>query len=481
METNTSTTNPSNTMTTAIANSLFPDLPKKADGAGPASVDVELESILNRHFPAPVEPFFSFDRLGGAPRHGPNEQEPQTQSLSELERMLFGTSERARMDYFSNIDGGKRECVVCYDEIKGDANTTDHRHFQFDHGGRCDHGKSLCSSCAEKVPQCPMCREVKPGMELALELSGQNGSGCSCIDAFRAESDSDDALELPVPSQSGDNSAEMETGTDNFLNLALESFVGNTDVEMGFDAEFQLISNFPSSPQAIEPPTLSPPVTSHVRDALDPVFAAPTVAPRSSARSSNRVRKSSVKVDLEIYSDNDTKNVLQTIQVSRSTPKARKTSVTKKSPSLTAKTPARPRKKTDTDNPFKCTRLTDEQVCDLPFNDIVKIMKDNNFTSEMIERGKKHRKRLKNRRQVMSYANRKRNNNEQTAEENADLESKISTLKTNNSNLSEENKQLSQEVRQKQTMSQATIIQNEMLKQQIAELTRRINAQMGTQ
>lgn len=136
---------------------------------------------------------------------------------------------------------------------------------------------------------------------------------------------------------------------------------------------------------------------------------------------------------------------------------------------------SRPRKRTDQDNPFKGTGLTDDDVCDLPFNDLIKIMKEKNFTADMIERGKKHRKRLKNRKQVMSYANRKKTSNNVTQMQNVQLEESIQALNRENSSLALQNKKLDQVVRSRNMQSEAIASANALMMQQIEALKRQLD------
>jgi hypothetical protein len=136
----------------------------------------------------------------------------------------------------------------------------------------------------------------------------------------------------------------------------------------------------------------------------------------------------------------------------------------------------RARKRTDLDNPFKGIGLSDDEVCDIPFPDLVKAMKENDFTEEMMERGKRHRKRLKNRRQVMSYANRKKDSTDQTKHENSSLEQTIFTLNKHNSTLEQTNKKLDLLVRSKRNESQSLASANDLLLQQIEALNKQLNS-----
>ena len=59
-------------------------------------------------------------------------------------------------------------------------------------------------------------------------------------------------------------------------------------------------------------------------------------------------------------------------------------------------------------SPFAGVGLSDDRVCDMPFGDLVAAMEKAGFSKELTAEGKAYRKRLKNRRHVMQYSNRKK-------------------------------------------------------------------------
>jgi len=162
-------------------------------------------------------------------------------------------------------------------------------------------------------------------------------------------------------------------------------------------------------------------------------------------------------------------------------PKATRKIIKKEEPIATAAatkvTPkSRNRKKTELDNPFKAIGLTDDHVCDVAFSDLVKTMKENDFTEDMIARGKRHRKRLKNRRQVMSYAHRKKDNNDYTESENQTLEQTIALLSKQNFSLEVKNKELDNVIQDRDQNSHDLTTGNDDLRQQIELLQKQLDA-----
>jgi len=314
--------------------------------------------------------------------------------------------------------GADEECVVCYEKR---CLASPHQVF-----ARCGHGALMCGNCAAKLDRCPICREIKEGREtyvLATEAlqthrchvpTDSDETGSLDLDLPGLEHGSCTAApmpELPAPSQLemqalaekriADAAEQLAdaAAVDEIEKMLRQDIEGgdceNSEVDNGAVMEssaswvarqFGLDLSLPQEVQQLSNRDLSQPQR-------EPLPA----PPRKSSSHSKRLRVKSTS----------------------------KGTVTKAS-----------------DNPFAKHNVPDQVVEGLPHSEFVQLMKTHGFTAKQVTAGKRFRKRLKNRRQVMQYADKKRVGEGVLREENAVLHGKVAQLQRENHQLRATNEQL---------------------------------------
>eukprot|EP00040_Diaphanoeca_grandis_P023783 m.129877 g.129877 ORF g.129877 m.129877 type:complete len:300 (-) comp29439_c0_seq1:65-964(-) len=97
-------------------------------------------------------------------------------------------------------------------------------------------------------------------------------------------------------------------------------------------------------------------------------------------------------------------------------------------------------------NPFTTIGLSEDQVCDMPFKCLKALMEEHKFSKEMTCQGKCYRRRLRNRRQVMAYAARKREKASKECKINSDLRQRVGSLCERKQQLEEDNTRKAEEL-----------------------------------
>jgi hypothetical protein len=121
-------------------------------------------------------------------------------------------------------------------------------------------------------------------------------------------------------------------------------------------------------------------------------------------------------------------------------------------------------------SPFAGVGLSDDRVCDMPFGDLVAAMEKAGFSKERTSEGKAYRKRLKNRRHVMQYSNRKKAGSTTLSSQNDGLKATIISLKKRNDSLVGVHGRLSEELRLATAVRHEAVTGMEDLQAQMAAL-----------
>lgn len=431
-----------------------------------------------------------------------------TDPYTSLKRLLDGGAPKSET-------APKTECVVCYAALPQSGPT--HTHF-YD----C-HGSQVCNSCADRVHMCPLCRAPKPGFEaeVAEALCGSMDCGdcdCSSDEDSHAEaghisdsgvgSDSDigvassatmhpELLDSPTASSVTRNFSMLLDSTPEMFNSEAESF----DTEMQSVPEDPMLNLILDSlyettgqPAPVPAPYL-PSTTAATQALLVPPTQNASVKVEAVGNSLNSL-KSTAKATVHVRSTRQKRSeskhsksvktkestLLDAKKTSRTTrtPKnALSSGAGKARPVTTKKTKSKSQGTIGSDSPFATIGLSDADVCDMPFNDLVAAMEKGGFSKEAMAAGKAYRKRLKNRRHVMQYSTRKKQSSETLSGQNQSLKDQISELRRQNHSLVGVNRQLSED------LARATAIQNEAtfemrgMQEQLSVLKRLINGLAG--
>lgn len=351
---------------------------------------------------------------------------------------------------------GAHECIVCY-EYKDSA--TQHNHYS-----RCGHGHMLCNNCADKVHRCPLCREIKEGYEtfvMATEaLENANEPPCGHEHEHTPSCSGQTTEAQPVqhppqrPSTGTGLPAELDAELDAFLDATRPVVPegGHPDVvEQGLpapapDADWTAALTFGQPPA--HPPAnmvLDGPATP---DGLPSEDEVPALGGQQHRRGRGR------------------------------------TSATRRRdrPTEAAPAPVQPHQRSSThvspdkDNPFASVGVPDEQVEMLPFKEFQALMKRHNFGAAQMATAKKFRKRLKNRRQVMLYADKKRVTTASLRSTNIQLAEKMRELQEENDELKDRNHFLEQTLQYLEQERDDALHECSALQEQMNELTSQMNA-----
>ena len=125
-------------------------------------------------------------------------------------------------------------------------------------------------------------------------------------------------------------------------------------------------------------------------------------------------------------------------------------------------------------SPFAVVGLSDDLVCGMPFGELVAAMKKAGFSKELTAEGKAYRKRLKNRRHVMQYSNRKKAGSTTLSSQNDGLKVKIISLKKRNEKLVSAHGRLNEELRLATVVRHEAVNGIEDLQAQMAALQRAV-------
>mmetsp|Transcript_66911 Transcript_66911/g.93080 ORF Transcript_66911/g.93080 Transcript_66911/m.93080 type:complete len:427 (+) Transcript_66911:145-1425(+) len=355
--------------------------------------------------------------------------------------------------------GQAEECLVCYDPLS----TTHGHHRCF---ARCGHGSMLCNNCADKLHRCPMCREIKEGSESYVLATEALQEGRSCDEQFgdsRATSfflpdgeengaPSCSAAPLPDPfpspaqSSPDANSELMEAEVDAFLEEALSGqtqTAGWPQQENQQEHQHAEQLHQPTEQFGAPAPTENEPV---------PMDEEPTQSARGS---SGRPRRQNAGSRRRTTSPAPKAARKQTQQ----RPKIKRSNTVSKDP----------------DNPFAQHGVPDDDVELVTFKEFQALMKRLNLSSEEVAAGKRFRKRLKNRRQVMMYADKQRVNTASLKVQNNQLMEQVQMLTQENEELKERNHFLEQTLEYLEQARTDAVNECSQLQQQMLELTTQMN------
>ena len=205
-------------------------------------------------------------------------------------------------------------------------------------------------------------------------------------------------------------------------------------------------------------------------DAAAPAPTAPPIARAPTAARGGRARGAAAAASRALR-DRNTKVVRTTAKPpAQIIARAGKTAkAPRKKPSL-----AKDSEVVGLDSPFTAIGLSDDRVCDMPFGDLVAAMETAGFSSGLTAEGKAYRKRLKNRRHVMQYSNRKKIGSTTLNGQNDDLKVKIVMLKKQNEKLVGVNGRLGDELRRATAVRHDAVAEMQGLQSQMAALQRAV-------
>lgn len=357
------------------------------------------------------------------------------------------------------------ECLVCYD-VK-DAANRGHTH-QHSHFGRCGHGHLLCNNCADKVHRCPLCRDIKEGWEsyvMATEAL-QDGRPCDEVSDTRATSvflplDDDAApscsaapAAAPAPNNLNLSSSQLDAELDAFLTEVTPGLVG--DALAGAVPTTGWHNHSQPQQPTTQPHQSAPATNTPLGDNAEvPMEEEPASAPPRAGRS----RRRTAGVNRRNTSP---------------APPARKSA--SRQPQSAAKPAQRANTVTqDPDNPFAAYGVPDDEVELVSFKDFQALMQYHNFSSEQVAAGKRFRKRLKNRRQVMLYADKQRKSSKSLKVQNEELMVQVQALTEENEELKGRNHFLEQTLEYLEQARTDAVNECSALQQQMLQLTTQMN------
>lgn len=364
-------------------------------------------------------------------------------------------------------DGGaaarkSHECVVCYERM---TLSDSHKHFT-----KCGHGQLFCKNCAEKVDVCPMCREIKPGREAAVaeavERISNDPSFVSCNHEAREERSGGESPVLNVEDTDADMETPFSRDTTEELgvpSLSVDADTYNVDMETLFSASPARELSLNAWDGALTNPLGTVPRASseerdiHNIETMLRSFAEGSgedagqamVAPSSPAAATiPRLEATRLQTTVQTATPSPAvggptakpAEALETVLESH------------KDASLSAATQKKDSHVSQKGNPFARHKISDSEVSDCSFTEFVSLMRWLKFTPAEVEEGKKFRKRLKNRKQVMSYSARKRNASSTLEKRNEFLEREVDQLNTQNKALTQKNDLLNSEIRNHESM-----------------------------
>jgi len=129
----------------------------------------------------------------------------------------------------------------------------------------------------------------------------------------------------------------------------------------------------------------------------------------------------------------------------------------------------------EADNPFAVFNVPDYDVEQLSFGEFQQLMKSKKFTSSQVAAGKRFRKRLKNRRQVMLYARKQQVGARSLQQQNQQLTRKVDELARENTELRDKNLFLNQTLEYLEQARTDAVNECQSLQQQMHMLTSTMN------
>lgn len=369
------------------------------------------------------------------------------------------------------------ECIVCFERM---TLNDGHEHFH-----ECGHGHLFCKGCAEKVDVCPMCRAIKPGREAAVaeeaerisndpsfvscnhtaarERSQQNTESVS-VDVDMNPVEAEEGKEVPKPAQSPPSLALESSMSGIFGVSAPPSPVRELSASAWSSVDMSMVERAPSAERAIQ----------NIETMLRSYAEAEEVQGNEMVlveRSPTPVAGSRQSLQLVPESSTPSPAVTSaTLALGKDTlhsKRERGSSFAKggvdgaiiKSDHISQK-----------GNPFAKHKIKDSEVSDCSFTDFVSLMRWLKFTPEEVEEGKRFRKRLKNRKQVMSYSARKKNASSSLEKRNEFLEKELDQLTEQNASLTDKNTALNVQVREHENLRLAAEGEARALREQLEVL-----------
>lgn len=343
-----------------------------------------------------------------------------------------------------------QECVVCTNTLTNDNANTEH----FSH---CGHHQLLCTNCATRLDECPMCRSIKPGREAAVAAAAaqfaalgiSDGTQCSvgAGAAVLVEGDGGDQSSVDSSEDASTSGVEMNsTRTD--LGIELDTLWGN-NVQLESrnrqpyiqpeSTDFMTLFensqwNTDISDQAL--PQRTPSLGTQIRE-LDRLMASGVALAASNTsvpltpltpmpQLGDLLETNMMLVDKDDAIDGLRPSAAD--ECSELKDSHGKDYISRR------------------ENPFAKHNITDIEVSDCTFNEFAQLMRRLKFTEPEQQEGKKFRKRLKNRKQVMSYSARKRNVSKSMGARISNLEAEIKRFRTANDMLQAKNDMLTKKI-----------------------------------
>eukprot|EP00041_Stephanoeca_diplocostata_P014038 m.252097 g.252097 ORF g.252097 m.252097 type:complete len:446 (-) comp19552_c0_seq1:918-2255(-) len=342
------------------------------------------------------------------------------------------------------------ECIVCFNAITKENENNKH----FTH---CRHNNVLCNSCGDRLDECPLCRSIKPGREAAvaaaaeqfatLGISDGTQCGTGAGPAVLTERDAGDQSSVASPESDSSNvnstndalDAELDTMWGNNIQLQNRSrdAVGQSD-STDFMTLFEN-AQWNKDVMDVAEPQRVPSLGAQIRE-LDrlmaseaAVVASNTSVPLPPLTPMPQLRNVSDPSFMLVDRDEPSLDVTSRAAAYNDQGTEPKDSHGKDHISRR-------------ENPFAKHSITDVEVSDCTFNEFAQLMRRLNFSEAEQQEGKKFRKRLKNRKQVMSYSARKRNVSKSMGARIAQLETEIKRFRTANNLLEAKNAMLSKKI-----------------------------------
>lgn len=371
---------------------------------------------------------------------------------------------------------GPDECLVCYDT----KSETDAEHGLF---RRCGHGAMLCNNCADRVHRCPLCREIKEGWESFVMATEALQGGRPCDEQFGdsretsfflpSHTDDDDGVSCsaaPAPTTTSVPSLDHQ------LDAELDAFLGAVT-----PADGPLAGTAPPAPtqqyddnhhhqqNAVNQQHADPnePVAMD-EEPRSVVSAAPEGRPRRKGAGTRRETTSPSPAPSATHSPSRRRRRIDEAQLAA-----------QPEPEQQQEEPA-PHQRSDAvsddpDNPFAKYKVRDDDVEFTQFKQFQALMMQHNFTSKELAAGKRFRKRLKNRRQVMMYADKQRVNTASLKSQNTELVRQMQNLQGENTDLKSRNHYLEQTLEYLEQARTDAVNECSSLQDQMLRLTSQMN------
>ena len=407
-------------------------------------------------------------------------------------------------------EGPAGDCAVCYDSLP---DLPPNKYF-----GSC-HGDQICGGCADKVDMCPLCREPKPGREAGVaDLLSPKGKCAPCTpngadaDAAMEHLGNSDPTEHPRQHLGAMFTVADEFGLGGHLDAIVGAGVfrevaGDADTELdkilvelwgANEEEAEAEAGAPKMPKMPTPEGAGSPamVQLMLPDRRPTALAVPLTTPPPAAEQprAGRKRKKTVKAEAadaaplgvpgkpaptrpraadtgsQPLRDRNAAKVARTSAKSPAQPAQVAASKASKGRAPKAKDP----EVVGQDSPFAGVGLSDDRVCDMPFGDLVVAMETAGFSKELTAEGKAYRKRLKNRRHVMQYSNRKKVGTKTLNGQNDNLKSSVVSLQTRNDRLVSANERLSHDLQRATAVQQKAAAEMQALQSEMAALKKMV-------